>query len=202
MPDIEQLDYLEVENPEIFEVLNNPLRFRILRRLIEPSSIRQVAEELGVPPTRLYYHFNLLEEAGVIHVVETRKVGAMLQKVYQTRAKSFRPSPKLTDSDLPPKELARITSGVVLDGAKADALETLTKNFAAIKDDRPADKVPGSLGRTVGFFSEDEARAFAEKLERFIEEEFGDERDRREGSEYGFTFVFFPIAGSIDEAGS
>lgn len=199
---MDQLEYLEVENPEIFEVLNNPLRFRILSRLVEPSSIRQVAEELNVPPTRLYYHFNLLEDAGVIHVVETRKVGAMLQKIYQARAKAFRPSPKLTDSDLPPKELARITSGVVLDGAKADALETLTRNFGAIKEDRPDEKVPGSLGRTVGFFTEAEARSFSERLDRFVEEEFGEDRDRGEGREYGFTYVFFPIAGSIGEAGS
>ena len=193
----EQLDYLEVEDPKVFEVLNNPLRFRIVRRLVEPKSIREVAEEMDAPPTRLYYHFNLLEEVGVIQVVETRKVGAMLQKVFQTRAKSFRPSPKLSQSDLSPQELARITAGVVIDGAAADAVETLTWNFAAMKSDRPDERRPGSIGRALGFFTEEEARAFGEKLEEFIEGEF-DERDRETGDEYGFTFVFFPIAGSTD----
>lgn len=193
----EQLDFLEVEDPKVFEVLNNPLRFRIVRRLVEPKSIREVAEEMGAPPTRLYYHFNLLQEVGVIQVVETRKVGAMLQKVFQTRAKSFRPSRKLTQSDLAPEELARITAGVVIDGAAADAVEALTWNFAAMKEDKPEERRPGSIGRALGFFTKDEAKAFGEKLERFIAEEF-DERDRDVGDEYGFTFVFFPIAGTTD----
>lgn len=193
----EQLDYLEVEDPRVFEVLNNPLRFRIVRRLVEPKSIREVAEEMDAPPTRLYYHFNLLEEVGVIQVVETRKVGAMLQKVFQTRAKSFRPSPKLTRSDLSPEELARITAGVVIDGAAADAVETLTWNYTAMKADKPEERRPGSIGRALGFFTKEEARAFGEKLEKFIAEEF-DEKERDIGDEYGFTFVFFPIAGSTD----
>lgn len=193
----EQLDHLEVEDPRVFEVLNNPLRFRIVRRLVEPKSIREVAEEMGAPPTRLYYHFNLLEEVGVIQVVDTRKVGAMLQKVFQTSARSFRPSPKLAQADISPEELARITAGVVIDGAAADALETLTWNFTAIKEGKPEERRPGSIGRAVGFFDKEEAKAFAEKLEKFIAEEFG-ERDRGLGDEYGFTFVFFPIAGTTD----
>lgn len=197
---MEQLDHMDVEDPRVFEVLNNPLRFRIVRRLVEPKSIREVAAELDAPPTRLYYHFNLLEEVGVIHVVETRKVGAMLQKVFQVRAKTFRPSPKLTESDLTPAELARITAGVVLDGAAADALETLARNFAAIKAGKPEERIQGSIGRTVGFFTREEAKSFGEKLAGFIEEEF-DERERDVGDEYGFTFVFFPIAGApeVDE---
>lgn len=193
---MEQLEYMEIEDPEVFEVLNNTLRTRILRRLVEPNSIRQVAEELKVPPTRLYYHVNLLEEAGIIEVVETRKVGAMLQKIYQTKAKSFRPSPKLADGDLEPHELARITSGVVLDGARADAIEALTKNFAHVKAGEPDAKLPGSIGRVLSFFTLEEAREFSKKLQEFIEEEFDRDQEPPGRDEYSFTYVFFPIAGS------
>lgn len=193
---MEQLDVMEIEDPEVFEVLNNTLRMRILRRLVEPNSIRGVAEELNVPPTRLYYHVNMLEEAGIIEVVETRKVGAMLQKIYRTTAKSFRPSPRLSESDVPPHELAKIMSGVVLDGARVDAIEGLTRGLASRKSGDPESKIPGSIGRTLGFFNAEEARKFGEKLEEFIEAEFDSDRSASDRDEYSFTYVFFPIAGS------
>ena len=193
---MEQLEYMEIEDPEVFEVLNNTLRTRILRRLVEPNSIRGVAEELNVPPTRLYYHVNLLEEAGIIEVVETRKVGAMLQKIYQTVAKSFRPSPKLSESDVAPHELAKIMSGVVLDGARVDAVEALTKSFARQKSGERETKLPGSIGRTLGFFSTEEAKRFGERLQEFIEAELDRDRSPSGRDEYSFTYVFFPIAGS------
>lgn len=193
---MEQLEVMEVDDPEVFEVLNNTLRTRILRRLVEPNSIREVAEELNVPPTRLYYHVNMLEEAGIIEVVETRKVGAMLQKIYQTTAKSFRPSPQLSKSDMEPGELAKIMSGVVLDGARVDAIEALTKAFGRQRSGDQHAKVPGSIGRTLGFFSAEEAKKFGEKLETFIEDEFDSDRAPSDRDEYSFTYVFFPIAGS------
>jgi DNA-binding transcriptional ArsR family regulator len=79
---MEPLEYLEIDDIEVFEVLNNPVRVRILRQLMEPKSVKGVAESLNMPPTRLYYHFNLMEEAGIIFVVETRKAGAMMQRLY------------------------------------------------------------------------------------------------------------------------
>jgi len=48
---------------------------------MEPSTARDLAQNLDVPVTRLYYHLNLLLEVGVIEVVETRKSGAMLQRL-------------------------------------------------------------------------------------------------------------------------
>jgi DNA-binding transcriptional ArsR family regulator len=193
---MEQLDYMEIDDPEVFEALNNTLRTRILRRLGEPKSIREVAEELNMPPTRLYYHVNLMEDVGIIEVVETRKVGAMLQKIYQAKARGFRPSPKLTDSDLEPQELAKIMSGVVLDGARVDAIEALTRNFDLIKAGEADAKLPGSIGRTLGFFNREQAQRFSEKLQELIEEEFDQEDNRTEGDEYSLTYVFFPIAGT------
>jgi DNA-binding transcriptional ArsR family regulator len=189
---------MEIDDIEVFEVLNNPLRFRILRRLSKPKSIREVAEELDVPPTRLYYHVNLLEEAGIIAVVETRKVGAMLQKVYQTRAKSFRPSPKLSQGDHDPHELAKAAAGVVLDGARVDAEEALTAYFARVRGGDSEAKAPGAIGRSLAFFTPERASAFSEKLEELVNEEFSEEEDEGEGAEYSFTFVFFPLAGASE----
>lgn len=193
----EPADFLEVEDIEVFEALNNPTRFRIVRHLQEPRSVRDVAELFDVPPTRLYYHFNMLEEAGVISVVETRKVGAMLQKLYQVKAKTFRPAPALAQGDYEPEELAKITAGVVLDGARVDAEEALSLHFADVRDGLER-KLAGALTRSFTVMSKERARRFAEHLEELIEKEF-DTQDDPEGTEYGLTLVFLPLAGS-DEA--
>jgi DNA-binding transcriptional ArsR family regulator len=196
----DQLQHMEVEDIEVFEVLNNPLRLRILRQLVEPNPIRAVAEALNVPPTRLYYHFDLLEDAGVIRVVETRKVGAMLQKVYQTTARSFRPSAKLTEGDHSPSELAKITAGVVLDGARLDAEEALERHFEAVvggADPKEA-RSSGSIGRSLAFFSKERAQEFAQKLEKMLEEEF-DPDHGKDGIEFAFSYTFFPVAGALED---
>lgn len=191
---MDQRDVMEIDDIEALELLNNPLRVRILRHLLEPASVKDVAERLDLPTTRLYYHVNLLEEAGIITVVETRKVGAMVQRIYQTTAKNFRPSPRLPQSGREPSELARIAVGVVLDGARVDAEEALAAHFEKVRDGTGED-IEGAFGRTITFFTEEEAGEFAEKLYEFIEEEF-DEDEPREGKEYGLTFVFFPLAGT------
>ena len=188
-----QLESLEVDDIEVFEILNNPTRLRIMRRLSEPRSIREVAESLDVPPTRLYYHFNLLEEAGVIKVVETRKVGAMLQKVFQTVAKSFRPSPSLATGDHSPHELAKVAAAVVLDGARLDVEQALTKHIERVRSGDESSESGGSIGRSVSFFTEERAREFAQRLEELLEEKF-DSEETEEGTEYGFSYVFFPLS--------
>ena len=191
----EPAELLEVEDIELLEVLNNPIRFRIFRHLQEPRSVKEVAELFGVPPTRLYYHFNLLEEVGVISVVETRKSGAMLQKLYQVKAKSFRPAASMARGDHEPAELARITASVVLDAARVDAEEALTKHFAAVRAGE-TQEMTGVLTRSVAVMRVERARAFGKRLFDLIETEF--EHDDEDGEEYGLSLAFLPLSTTGD----
>jgi DNA-binding transcriptional ArsR family regulator len=196
MPAPEPTEVLEIDDIEVFEVLNNPTRFRILRLLKEPRSVKEVADHLGVPPTRLYYHFNMMEEANVIRVTETRKSGAMLQKFYQVTAKGFRPSPAMAHGEHEPHELAKIAAAVVLDGARIDAEEALTEHFTRVRSGIE-ERVGGSLRRSLAFMTRDQAIEFADRLEAMIAEEFEVHEDG-DGEEYGLTVALFPLAGSIE----
>lgn len=49
---------------------------------LEPQTVNQVAEKLGLSGSRLYYHFNLLEEHALIQVVQTRMVNNLMEKLY------------------------------------------------------------------------------------------------------------------------
>jgi DNA-binding transcriptional ArsR family regulator len=71
--------------------LAHPLRLRMFQFMAEsPRTIKQVAETLDQPPTRLYHHVTALERAGLIRVHRTRRVGGNVEKSYEsiTRAGS------------------------------------------------------------------------------------------------------------------
>ena len=63
------------------EALSSPVRIRILRHADRPISVGELAERLGVPTTRLYYHVNLLAEVGLLVQVDERRSGARIEKV-------------------------------------------------------------------------------------------------------------------------
>ena len=85
-------DALELDTLEQFDVLMSPQRLRLAEMLAVPKTAKEVAEELGVPVTRLYYHLNALAEHGLIRVVEERPKGALVERVFQVAGKAIRPS--------------------------------------------------------------------------------------------------------------
>jgi DNA-binding transcriptional ArsR family regulator len=185
----------EIDDIRVLEVLNNSTRLRILRHLAEPHSVKELAEWMEAPPTRLYYHLNLLEDVGVVRVVETRKVAAMIEKVYQTTARSFRPSKALMSGGHDPEQLARLGAAVILDPARLDAEAALRRHFEDMAREIPEeiDRV-GSLGRTIVYLQPEAIARVNEKIQDLLA--FMDELDTGDqGQEFGMSFVFFPVAG-------
>jgi DNA-binding transcriptional ArsR family regulator len=191
-----QTDVLEIQDLRVFEMLDNPVRLRILRHLDQPRTVKQLAEWMEVPPTRLYYHVNLLREAGVIVVVDTRKVGAMIEKVYQATARTLRPGKAIVTGGHAPSELATVAVNAILNGARLDAEAALTGHFAdlAATGTSDIDRV-GSLVRTIVSLTEEGRENVDAKVRELLDLvenlEAGDQ-----GVEYGLTLVLFPLAGS------
>lgn len=184
---------LEVDDLRTFQVLDNALRLRILRILDEPQSVSWLAEELGVPVTRLYYHVNLLVDAGILEVAETRKVGAMTERLYRRLADTFRPGRGLLDQGHEPAEVARVMASIVLDSARVDTEAALTQHFARLAsgDDSPME---GSLARTMARLTPDGVARVKAELERLVH--LVDELDEKEGgTEYALTLSHFPVVG-------
>ncbi|MCU0497482.1 MAG: helix-turn-helix domain-containing protein [Anaerolineae bacterium] len=75
---------------ETLKVLADPLRLSIIEYLSRPGTVKKIAEKLDKPPTKLYYHFNLLEKHGLITLVDTRIVSGIIEKHYQASARSYR----------------------------------------------------------------------------------------------------------------
>jgi DNA-binding transcriptional ArsR family regulator len=82
-----------IRDLETLKVLADPLRLRIIETIGQrPHTVKQVAKALGMPPNKLYYHVNLLEEHGLIRVVDTRIVSGIIEKIYLSAAKSYTPA--------------------------------------------------------------------------------------------------------------
>lgn len=74
---------------ELMKVLSDPRRERILHlAAVEPKTVKQLAEELGEDPLRLYYHVKKLLEVELLEVADTRQHGNLVEKYY--RAVNFR----------------------------------------------------------------------------------------------------------------
>ena len=72
---------------EQLKAIADPLRQRLLEQFHQqPATTKQVAERLGLKPTRLYHHVGKLEKAGLIELVETRPVRGTTEKYYATVA--------------------------------------------------------------------------------------------------------------------
>src|SRR5262249_42234476 len=90
-----------ISDLETVRVMSDPLRVQALEAMTAgPITVKQVAQIVGTPPSKLYYHFGLLEKHGLIVVVDTQMVSGIVEKWYQAAALSFRIDRKLFKSDV------------------------------------------------------------------------------------------------------
>src|ERR1044072_6626304 len=93
------LDTLVIRDAETMKALAEPTRMQILLELAEEAkTVKEVAETLGVRPTRLYYHFKILERAQLIRVAGRRMVSGIQARRYVARAKSWTQAQELMPS--------------------------------------------------------------------------------------------------------
>jgi DNA-binding transcriptional ArsR family regulator len=86
---------------ERLKAIADPLRIRFLLEIRDtPRTVKEVAENLAVPPTRLYYHLRILEKHGLVEVANRRMVSGIEERSYRTAAEDWRISPTLTAAAL------------------------------------------------------------------------------------------------------
>jgi DNA-binding transcriptional ArsR family regulator len=83
-------DVLVVSDPAQLKALGDELRGRILSLLRERAwSTQQLSRELDLPKGTVGHHLKVLERAGLIRVVHTRRVRAVTEKFYGRVARLF-----------------------------------------------------------------------------------------------------------------
>lgn len=95
MADLETPDYqleesLALENIEQFRALFDETRMQIIDLLLErAATTTEIANTLSRPKGTVGHHIGVLEEAGLIHIVRTKKVRAIEAKYYGRTARTF-----------------------------------------------------------------------------------------------------------------
>lgn len=188
LPDI--LDEVTIDDEAQLEALGSPMRMRVLSAARKPRSVREIAETLDVPVTRLYYHVNLLHEAGFIEVVHTRKSGARLEKLYRITGKSIVVGPALVENAPDPEMTARALAAVVLEPAVLEAETAIIDRLSG----EPGQRL--DLGRSLAVLSPDEALAISEQIEALVRDHLSDRNDSAhpDAQTYAFTYTFLPAA--------
>ncbi len=93
----------EIDTVEELRALADPVRLAILSALdtqvpggeLPVRSVKELAQQLGEPQTKLYRHVKQLEAAGLIEVAATRMVSGILEQRYRARQRDLRLSAAL-----------------------------------------------------------------------------------------------------------
>lgn len=89
-PDYELDDVLVVQDPQQLRALAEATRARIVGLLRErAASTTELATAIGAPKGTVGHHVKVLEAAGLVRVVRTRKVRALTEKYYGRVARLF-----------------------------------------------------------------------------------------------------------------
>ncbi|GAB1509163.1 hypothetical protein JCM33774_12040 [Actinophytocola sp. KF-1] len=90
VPTEDRPETFHVTTDEQLRAVSNLTRHRIMAMLrFEPATITQIAKRVGLAKGSSSYHVRLLERAGLVKVVRTRKVRGVTERYYAVAAGSI-----------------------------------------------------------------------------------------------------------------
>ena len=149
-----------IQDPERAAVALHPLRLRILEKLDQPSSPASLSRTLGIPRQHLNYHVRELESVGLVELVEEKRRGSVVERIYRSTARSYVVGPQAMGE-------LRADPSAVQDRFSAEYLvalgSRLIEDVSELSQDRPV--IPTiALETTIGFRSDADRGAFAREL--------------------------------------
>jgi DNA-binding transcriptional ArsR family regulator len=155
-----------IEDLESIKIISDPLRVQILEAMaVKPQSVNQIAEKLGLSASKLYYHFNKLEQHGFIKVVDKTTRGNIVEKFYWVTAFDFRldkAAHKLQGPSEPQHAISMLLHP--LDVTRQDAIRSMEARAHALEQGKPKHPRSVKAYREVRCIPDDLAQEFMERL--------------------------------------
>lgn len=190
-----------ISDLDTLKVLADPLRLNILEMLGKPGTVKQVAAKIGRPPTKLYYHFNLLEKHGLLTMVDTRIVSGIVEKHYQTSARTFRLQRDLLSPGADGfNESLDVALNAMFTTAREDLHASVKSGLLRLEDDAPRHRT-AFINQARLRLQPDRADEFYERLEALVKEfqadadDHDDDADVDEDSDiqyYKLLLILYP----------
>jgi DNA-binding transcriptional ArsR family regulator len=118
-----------VAEPDRLRAALSPMRRRLLDRLRNPASATQLAAELELPRQKVNYHLRVLEQAGLIELVEERPRRGCTERIMRASADAFVVDPGVMSAAF--TAIADQHAAEHLVGAAADTVRQVTRMQAA-----------------------------------------------------------------------
>ena len=100
MKEVHILDTLEEVN-----IVSDPIRLKIIMTLgATPKTAQDLSDALGVSRSKIHYHLKILEQNGIVEVVDTDLINGITQKYFLPVAKAFIPNSEIFNNNLEEKQ--------------------------------------------------------------------------------------------------
>jgi DNA-binding transcriptional ArsR family regulator len=195
-PAFQPADEMVISDLETLRVLADPMRLNIVDNLEKPSTVKNIAKKIGKPPTKLYYHFNLLEKHELIRMVDTRVVAGIIEKQYQATARYYRVergllSPGAGDDGLD------MTLSAMLGNVRQSAMQSFREGVLQLSNDSP-------VHRRLTFYNSaytltvEQARMLSQRLSDLMAEfnQYSQQNEMGDDAQlYKLSLFYFPAEG-------
>jgi len=194
--DFQPAPMMTISDLDTLKVVSDPFRVQILEFLVqEPQSVNQVAEKMGLAPSKLYYHFNMLEKHGLIQVVDTTLHGNILEKHYWVTALNIRLDDSLCCLGSPedPEDVVAIMV-VPLEATREDMLRSLEARRFALEQGAEHHPRQAVIYRELRDLSDEQADELRSRINA-LTEEFESASNREKGEDvqtHALTIAFYP----------
>lgn len=171
-------EVLIIEDDRV-NVINDPLRWRILETIGAEKTIAEISQELGVTDTRILYHVTRLAETKILHL-EKAGADARRWRCWPLVGKLRICSPVAENGDTPE---------AVPDHVASD----FNQAFREMAEGLFGAACQVSVNHNRARLSEEQASEFSRRLLALIEEYFPPGKGDPSGIKYGFYGILTPI---------
>ena len=185
-----------IRDLDTLKILADPLRNQILEILAPGElTVNQMAEKLGLAPSKLYYHINLLEKNGLIQEVDSIVKGNIIEKVYWITALEYKMDEHLCNFGTPEGQQSVMTSMIMpIDLTREDIVRSLEARSSALAlgaEKHPRDVI---IYREVRVMSDEQADQFRDRLRALLDEFEATEKGETGAGTHtrALTVAFYP----------
>jgi DNA-binding transcriptional ArsR family regulator len=190
----EMEDIYYIGNLDTLKVITDERRLQMLELLVQrPYTVKQLAAELELAPTKLYYHIKQLEDHELIRVVETQVVSGIIEKTYRARARRF----SVDETVLQPNKDTILAAVNMVTTMFENTLREIRHSVDAglmMNEEDEHDLFRGEVGKHHLRLTKEAAGDFRDRFMALVDEfkALDDEYENQAGQDYNVLIAFYP----------